>query len=41
MHGAVVIGIFCTYFSTIQAITAVEGQTDCYDTEEEVSKFLL
>jgi hypothetical protein len=41
MHGAVVIGLFYTYFSTIQAVTAVKGSTDYYDTEEEVPKFLL
>ena len=32
MPGAIVIGLFCTYFTPIQAVTAVEGQIDCYDT---------
>ena len=32
MPGAIAIGIFCTYFTTIQVVIAVEGQTDCYDT---------
>ena len=32
MPGAVVIGLFYTYFTTIQAVIVVEGQTDCYDT---------
>ena len=32
MPGAVVIGLFCTYFTPIQVVTTVEGQTDCYDT---------
>jgi hypothetical protein len=32
MPGVVVIGLLCTYFTTIQAVTAVEGQTNCYDT---------
>ena len=30
MPGAVVIGLFCTYFTPIQAVTMVVGQTDCY-----------
>ena len=30
MPSAVVIGLFCTYFTPIQAITTVEGQTDCH-----------
>ena len=30
MPGAVVIGIFCTYFTLIQAVMTIEGQTDCY-----------
>ena len=32
MPDAVVIGLFYTYFTTIQAVTAVEGQTNGYDT---------
>ena len=32
MRGAVAIGLLCTYFTLIQVIIAVEGQTDCYDT---------
>jgi hypothetical protein len=32
MPGAVVIGLFYTYFTPIQAVTIVEGQTDCCDT---------
>ena len=32
MPGAIAIGIFCTYFTTIQAVTVVKGLTDCYDT---------
>jgi hypothetical protein len=32
MPGAVVIGLFYTYFTTIQVVIAIEGQTDCYDT---------
>ena len=32
MPNEVVIGLFYTYFTPIQAVTAVEGQTDCYDT---------
>ena len=32
MPGAVVIGLFYTYFTPIQAVTVVKGQTDCYDT---------
>ena len=32
MPGAVVRGLFCTYFTPIQEVTTVEGQTDCYDT---------
>ena len=32
MPGAVVIGISCTYFTPIQVVMIVEGQTDCYDT---------
>ena len=31
MPGVVVIGLFYTYFTPIQAVTAVEGQTDFYD----------
>ena len=30
MPGVVVIGLFCTYFTPIQAVMAVKGQTDCY-----------
>ena len=30
MPGAVVIGLFCTYFTPIQAVTTVKGHTDCY-----------
>ena len=30
MPGAVVLGLFCTYFTPIQAVMAVKGQTDCY-----------
>ena len=29
MPSAVVIGLFCTYFTPFQAVTTVEGQTDC------------
>ena len=32
MPSVVVIGLFCTYFTPIQVVTVVEGQTDCYDT---------
>jgi hypothetical protein len=32
MLGAVVIGLFCTYFATIHAVIAVKGQTNFYDT---------
>ena len=32
MPGVVVIGLFCTYFTPIQAVTVVKGQIDCYDT---------
>ena len=32
MPGVVVIGLFCTYFTPIQAVMTVEGWTDCYDT---------
>jgi hypothetical protein len=31
MPGAVVIGLFCTYLTPIQAATTVERQTGCYD----------
>ena len=32
MPGVVVISLFYTYFTPIQAVIVVEGQTDCYDT---------
>ena len=32
MPGVFVIGLFYTYFTTFQAVTIVEGKTNCYDT---------
>ena len=32
MSGAVVRGLFYTYFTLIQAVMAFKGYTDCYDT---------
>jgi hypothetical protein len=31
MPGTVVMGLFCTYLTPIQAVTTVEGQTSCYE----------
>ena len=31
MPGAVVMGLLCTFFTPIQAVTTVEGLTGCYD----------
>jgi hypothetical protein len=31
MSSAVVMGLLCTFFTPIQTVTIVEGQTGCYD----------